>query len=62
MKPAAASWRRQRKEGLCICTAEYAVPIWLPKKLARKLGFSKIDYRLEDDCEDMEVYRYTCSD
>lgn len=32
------------------------------KKLARKLGFSKIDYRLEDDCEDMEVYRYTCSD
>lgn len=30
------------------------------KKLARKLGFSKIDYRLEDDCEDMEVYRYTC--
>lgn len=32
------------------------------KKLARKLGYSKIDYRLEDDCEDMEVYRYTCSD
>ena len=32
------------------------------KKLARKLGFSKIDYRLEDDSEDMEVYRYTCSE
>ncbi len=32
------------------------------KKLARKLGFSRIDYRLEDDCEDMEVYRYTCSE
>ncbi len=28
--------------------------------LAEKLGFQKIDYRLEDDGEDMEVWRYTC--
>ena len=28
--------------------------------LAEKLGFQKMDYRLEDDGEDMEVWRYTC--
>ena len=28
--------------------------------LAEKLGFQKINYRLEDDGDDMEVWRYTC--
>ena len=28
--------------------------------LAEKLGFQKIDYHLEDDGDDMEVWRYTC--
>ena len=28
--------------------------------LAEKLGFQKINYHLEDDGEDMEVWRYTC--
>lgn len=28
--------------------------------LAEKLGFQKIDYHLEDDEDDMEVWRYTC--
>lgn len=28
--------------------------------LAEKLGFQKINYHLEDDSEDMEVWRYTC--
>ena len=28
--------------------------------LAKKLGFEPIDYKLEDDGENMEVWRYTC--
>ena len=28
--------------------------------LAEKLGFQKIEYHLEDDGDDMEVWRYTC--
>ncbi|MEE1443968.1 MAG: GNAT family N-acetyltransferase [Blautia sp.] len=30
-------------------------------ELAKKLGFVKTDYRLNQDSEDMEVWRYTCS-
>ena len=28
--------------------------------LAEKLGFQRINYHLEDEGEDMEVWRYTC--
>lgn len=30
------------------------------KNLAKKLGFEQVDYRLQDDSNDMEVWRYTC--
>ena len=30
------------------------------KNLAQKLGFEPIEYRLEGDDKDMEVWRYTC--
>ena len=28
--------------------------------LAKKLGFEKIDYHLQEDSDDMEVWRYAC--
>lgn len=30
--------------------------------LAKKLGFEKIDYHLQEDSQDMEVWRYTCAE
>ena len=31
-----------KKRGLCICTAEYAVPIWLPKSWRASLAFPRL--------------------
>ena len=59
-RPVRGSYRNLPKEGRYIFTAVIKSGNKASVNLAEKLGFQKIDYRLEDDGEDMEVWRYTC--